>query len=78
MNLKGLSIQLMTVMNDVLKIQLDDNQVKKVLSGSFVRMNKQSIITTKNNFVFAKHEDNYIALGLIKDRAFHPKKLLVS
>ena len=31
-----------------------------------------------NNIVLAKHNDNYIALGLIKDRAFHPKKLLIS
>ena len=66
------------VMNDVLKIQLDFNQVKRVLSGSFVQMDKQSVITNKNNVVFAKHEDNFIALGLIKDRMFHPKKLLIS
>ena len=66
------------VMNDVLKIQLDFNQVKRVLSGSFVQMDKQSDITNKNNVVFAKHEDNFIALGSIKDRMFHPKKLLIS
>ena len=66
------------VMNNVLKIQLDYNQVKRVLSGSFVQMDKQSVITNKNNVVFAKHEDNYIALGLIKDCTFHPKKLLIS
>ena len=66
------------VMNDVLKIQLDINQVKRVLSGSFVQMDKQSDITNKNNVVFAKHEDNFIALGSIKDRMFHPKKLLIS
>ena len=41
-------------------------------------MDKQSVITNKNNVVFAKHEDNYIALGLIKDSTFHPKKLLIS
>ena len=66
------------VMNNVFKIQLDHNQVKKVLSGSFVHMDKKSTITNKNNVVLAKHEDNYIALGLIKDCAFHPKKLLTS
>ena len=33
---------------------------------------------SKNNVVFAKHEDNYIAFGLIKDSTFHPKKLLIS
>ena len=66
------------VMNNILKIQLDYNQVKRVLSGSFVHMDKQSVINNKNNVVFAKHEDNYIALGLIKDDTFYPKKLLIS
>ena len=66
------------VMNNVFKIQLDHNQVKKVLSGSFVQMDKQSMITNKNKVVLAKYEDNYIALGLIKDNTFHPKKLLIS
>ena len=76
--LKRLVHPIDAVMNNVLKIQLDYNQVKKVLSGSFVQMDKQSVITNKNNVVLAKHEDNYIALGLIKDCAFHPKKLLTS
>ena len=75
--LKRLVHPIDAVMNNVLKIQLDYNQVKRVLSGSFVQMDKQSIITNKNNVVLAKHKDNYIALGLIKDRAFHPKKLLI-
>ena len=76
--LKRLVHPIDAVMNNVLKIQLDYNQVKRVLSGSFVQMDKQSVITNKNNVVFAKHEDNYIALGLIKDCTFHPKKLLIS
>ena len=76
--LKKLVHPIDAVMNNVLKIQLDYNQVKKVLSGSFVQMDKQSTITNKNNVVFAKYEDNYIALGLIKDNTFHPKKLLIS
>ena len=76
--LKRLVHPIDAVMNNVLKIQLDYNQVKRVLSGSFVQMDKQSIITNKNKVVLAKHEDNYIALGLIKDSNFHPKKLLIS
>ena len=76
--LKRLVHPIDAVMNNILKIQLDYNQVKRVLSGSIVRMDKQSVITNKNNVVLAKHEDNYIALGLIKDCAFHPKKLLTS
>jgi len=76
--LKRLVHPIDAVMNNILKIQLDYNQVKRVLSGSIVRMDKQSVITNKNNVVLAKHEDNYIALGLIKDRTFHPKKLLTS
>ena len=76
--LKRLVHPIDAVMNNVLKIQLDYNQVKKVLSGSFVQMDKQSVITNKNNVVLAKHADNFIALGLIKDCTFHPKKLLIS
>ncbi len=76
--LKRLVHPIDAVMNNVLKIQLDYNQVKRVLSGSFVQMDKQSTITNKNNIVLAKYEDNCIALGLIKDRSFHPKKLLIS
>ena len=76
--LKRLVHPIDAVMNNVLKIQLDYNQVKKVLSGSFVQMNKHLVKTKKNRMVFAKHEDNYIALGLIKDFTFHPKKLLIT
>ena len=47
------------VMNNVFKIQLDHNQVKKFY-GSFVQMDKQSMITNKNKVVLAKYEDNYI------------------
>ena len=76
--LKRLVHPIDAVMNDVLKIQLDYNQVKKVLSGSFVQMNKHLLKKQKNGVVFAKHENNYIALGLIKDCTFHPKKLLIT
>ena len=76
--LKRLVHPIDAVMNNVSKIQLDDNQVKKVVSGSFVLMNKHLVKKKKNSLVFAKHEDRYIALGLIKDCTFHPKKLLTS
>ena len=66
------------VMNDILKIQLDDNQAKRVLRGSFVQMNKHLVKTKKNRMVFAKHGNKYIAFGLIKDCNFHPKKLLMT
>ena len=76
--LKRLVHPIDVVMNDILKIQLDDDQVKRVLSGSFVQMNKHLVKTKKNRIVFAKHENSYIALGLIKDFTFHPKKLLIT
>ena len=76
--LKRLVHPIDVVMNNVSKIQLDDNQVKRVVSGSFVLMNKHLVKTNRNRLVFAKHEDKYIALGLIKDCVFHPKKLLTS
>ena len=76
--LKRLVHPIDVVMNDVSKVELDDNQVKRVVSGSFVLMNKHLVKTKNNRLVFAKHEDKYIALGLIKDCIFHPKKLLTS
>ena len=76
--LKRLVHPIDAVMNNISKIQLDDNQVKKVVSGNFVLMNKHLVKKKKNSLVFAKHEDKYIALGLIKDCTFHPKKLLTS
>ena len=76
--LKKLVHPIDVVMKNVLKIQLDNNQVEKVLSGSFVQMNKNLVKKHENRVVFAKHEDKYIALGLIKDCFFHPKKLLIT
>ncbi len=76
--LKKLVYPIDAVMNDVLKIQLDDNQVKKVLSGSFVQMNKYLIKAQKDKVVLAKHENNFVALGLIDNFIFHPKKLLIT
>jgi len=76
--LKKLVHPIDAVMNDFLKIQLDDNQAKRVLRGSFVQMNKLLVKTKKNRMVFAKHENKYIAFGLIKDCNFHPKKLLIT
>mgnify|MGYP001287409383 CR=1 FL=1 len=76
--LKKLVHPIDAVMNDFLKIQLDDNQAKRVLRGSFVQMNKNLVEMKKNGVVFAKHENKFIALGLIKDCNFHPKKLLIT
>ena len=76
--LKRLVHPIDVVMKDILKIQLDDDQVKRVLSGSFVQMNKHLVKTQKNRMVFAKHENKYIAFGIIKDYNFHPKKLLIT
>ena len=76
--LKRLVHPIDAVMSNILKIQLDGNQAKKVLSGSFVQMDKHSTITKTNNIVFAKYEERYIAMGLIKDNTFYPKKLLIS
>ena len=60
------------------KIQLDKEQVEKVLTGSFIEMNKNHVETGKDKMVFAKHENNIVALGLIKESIFHPKKLLIT
>ncbi len=60
------------------KIQLDKDQVKKVLTGSFIEMDKHFVETIKDKMVFAKHDNNFIALGSIIKSNFHPKKLLIT
>ena len=59
------------------KIELDDKQVEKVLTGSFIEMNENHVEKIENKMVFAKHENSIVALGLIKQSNFHPKKLLI-
>ena len=62
------------------KIQLDDKQVEKVLTGNFIEMNKCIIEKNekKDSLVFAKQHNKFIALGLVEKKNFHPKKLLIS
>ena len=68
------------VLRKVDKIQLDDKQLEKVLTGSFIEMSEKttSKILNSGNIVLAKHENNFVALGLIEKSNFHPKKLLIS
>ena len=68
------------VFKEIHKIQLNDKQLKKVLTGSFIEMNEN--IIPKNlgydKMVLAKHANDFVALGLIDKSNFHPKKLLIS
>ena len=41
-------------------------------------MNDNHVETVKDKMVFAKHENDIVALGLIKESNFHPKKLLIT
>ena len=68
------------VFKKITKIQLSNKQVKKVLTGNFIEMKKQTISNDLNgrNIVLAKHANKFIALGLIEENNFHPKKLLIS
>ena len=66
------------VFNKVSKIQLDEKQMKKILTGSFIEMNNDFVEELKNRMVFAKYENNFVAFGLIKKRNFYPKKLLIT
>jgi tRNA pseudouridine55 synthase len=67
------------VFNEVRKINLNEEQVKKVLTGSVIEMNQNSDLSNEmcEKIVFAKHANRFIALGLIEKRNFHPKKLLI-
>ena len=66
------------VFSEASKINLDRKQVKKVLTGSFIEMNNNNVETIEDKMVFAKHENDIVALGLIKESNFHPKKLLIT
>ncbi len=64
---------------DVIKI--NEKQLNKVLKGNCVEMNffQNSRVRLKNSHVvFAKHDDEIVALGFIKKQNFYPKKILVS
>ena len=67
------------VFNEVRKINLNKEQVKKVLTGSIIEMNKDFDVRGEvcEEVVFAKHANKFVALGLIEKRSFHPKKLLI-
>ena len=58
------------------RIQLNDMEVKKVLTGNFIEMRTKHKNDT--DLVLATYEDDFVALGIIKKSIFHPKKLLVS
>ena len=58
------------------KIQLNDMEVKKVLTGNFIEMRTKH--ENNNELVLATYANDFVALGIIKKSNFHPKKLLVS
>ena len=41
-------------------------------------MNNNNVEIIEDKMVFAKHENDIVALGLIKESNFHPKKLLIT
>tara|TARA_B100000963_G_C22541742_1_gene632507 strand:+ start:161 stop:1054 length:894 start_codon:yes stop_codon:yes gene_type:complete len=65
------------VFKEIVKIQLSNKQVKKVLTGNYIEMKKLTI-PNDSNMVLAKFENKFVALGLVEDNNFHPKKLLIS
>ena len=58
------------------RIQLSDMEVKKVLTGNFIEMKKD--YENDNDLVLAIYANEFVALGIIKNGNFHPKKLLVT
>ena len=58
------------------KIQLNDTQVRKVLTGNFIEMNQNH--EKNDDLVLVTHAEEIVALGIIKKSNFHPKKLLVT
>ncbi|MFL2660576.1 MAG: tRNA pseudouridine(55) synthase TruB [Alphaproteobacteria bacterium] len=58
------------------KIQLNDMQVRKVLTGNFIEMKPSH--ENNDDLVLATHAKEFVALGIMKKSNFHPKKLLVT
>ena len=62
-------------------LEINEKQLNKVLNGNCIEMSffeNDKFINPSEEYFFARHESEIVALGLIKKKNFYPKRILVS
>ena len=62
-------------------LEINEKQLNKVLNGNCIEMSffeNDKFITPREEYFFARHKSEIVALGLIKKKNFYPKRILVS
>ena len=69
------------VFNWIKVLEINEKQLNKVLNGNCIEMSffeNDKFINPSEEYFFARHESEIVALGLIKKKNFYPKRILVS
>lgn len=62
-------------------LEINEKQLNKVLNGNCIEMSffeSDKFINPREEYFFARHKSEIVALGLIKKKNFYPKRILVS
>ena len=62
-------------------LEINEKQLNKVLNGNCIEMSffeKDKFINPNEEYFFARHQSEIVALGFIKKKNFYPKRILVS
>ncbi len=62
-------------------LKINEKQLNKVLNGNCIEMNffeNDKSVKSDAEYFFAKHKNEIVALGFMKEQNFYPKKILVS
>ena len=62
-------------------LEINKKQLNKVLNGNCIEMSffeNDKFINISEEYFFARHESEIVALGLVKKENFYPKRILVS
>ena len=62
-------------------LEINKKQLNKVLNGNCIEMSffeNDKSINNSEEYFFARHESEIVALGLVKKENFYPKRILVS
>ena len=62
-------------------LEINKKQLNKVLNGNCIEMSffeNDKFINPREEYFFARHKSEIVALGLIKKKNFYPKRILVS
>ena len=62
-------------------LEINEKQLNKVLNGNCIEMSffeNDKFINPSEEYFFARHQSEIVALGFIKKKNFYPKRILVS